>query len=74
MVYEVPNSKRWTWNSNNDAGEKAAVSNKIKELVFEYCTEPENIKKSKIQSEMEERCATDDLDEFGPADDVEASH
>ena len=23
---------------------------------------------------MEERCATDDLDEFGPADDVEASH
>ena len=51
-----------------------AVFNKMKKLVLEYYTEPENIKKSKVQSEMEERCATDDLDEFGPADDVEASH
>ena len=41
--------------------------------MLEYYTEPANIKKSKVQSEMEERCATDDLDEFGPADDVEAS-
>ena len=62
-VYEVSNSKRWTLNSNNDAGEK----------VQGYYTEPENVKKSKVQSEMEERYANDDLEEFGPADDVEGS-
>ena len=50
-----------------------AVFNKMKELVFEYYTEPENVKKSKVQSEMEERYANDDLEEFGPADDVEGS-
>ena len=50
-----------------------AVFNKMKELVLEYYTEPENIKKSKVQSEIEERCANDDLEEFGLADDVEAS-
>ena len=50
-----------------------AVFNKMKELVFEYYTEPENVKKSKVQSEMEERYANDNLEEFGPADDVEGS-
>ena len=30
-----------------------AVFNKMKELVFEYYTEPENFTKSKVQSEME---------------------
>ena len=50
-----------------------AVFNKMKELVIKCYTEPENIKKSKVQSEMVERCANDDLEEFGPADDVEAS-
>ena len=50
-----------------------AVFNKMKELVFEYYTEPENVKKSKVQSEMEERYANDDLEEFGPAEDVEGS-
>ena len=29
--------------------------------------------KSKVRSEMKERYANDDLEEFGPADDVEAS-
>ena len=48
-----------------------AVSNKMKELVFEYYTEPENVRKSKVQSEMEERYAN--LEEFGPADNVEGS-
>ena len=47
-----------------------AVFNKMKELVLEYY---KNIKKSKLQSEIEERCANDDLEDFGLADDVEAS-
>ena len=47
--------------------------NKIKELIFEYYTEPDNTKRSKVQSEIEKRCADDDLEEFGPAYDVEAS-
>ena len=51
----------------------SVVFNKIKELVFEYYTEPENVKKSKVQSEMEERYANDDLGEFGPSDDDEGS-
>ena len=46
-----------------------AVFNKMNELVLEYYTEPENIKKSKVQSEMED----DDLEESGPANDVKAS-
>ena len=50
-----------------------AVFNKMKVLVFEYQTEPENVKKSKDQSEMEERYANEDLEEFGPADDFEGS-
>ena len=50
-----------------------AVFNKMKELVFEYYTEPENVKKSKVQSEMEEQYANGDLEEFGPADDVKGS-
>ena len=50
-----------------------AVFNTMKELVFEYYTEPENVKKSKVQSEMEERYANDDLEEFDPADNVEGS-
>ena len=48
----------------------------MKELVLEHYTESENIKKSKVQSDMEERCgrcANDDLEEFGLVDDVEAS-
>ena len=48
-----------------------AVFNKMKELVFGYYTEPENVKKSKVQSEMEMQDG--DLEEFGPADDVEES-
>ena len=43
----------------------------MKELVFEYYTGPENFTKSKVQSETEELYANDDLEEFGPADDVE---
>ena len=50
-----------------------AVFNKMNELVLEYYTEPENIKKSKVQRERKERCANGDLEEFGLADDVEAS-
>ena len=50
-----------------------AVFNKMKELVLEYYTEPENIKKSKVQSKMGGQCANDDLEEFDPADDVEAT-
>ena len=46
---------------------------KKKELIYDYYTEPENIKKSKVQSEMEKRCANGDLEEFDPAGDVEAS-
>ena len=45
----------------------------MKKLVIEYYTEPENVKKSKVQSEMEEQYANDDLEEFGPADNVEGS-
>ena len=41
--------------------------------MLEYYTEPENIKKSKVQSEMKERCANDDLEVFGLADNVEGS-
>ena len=40
---------------------------------MEYYTEPENIKKSKVEGEMEERCANDDLEVFGLADNVEGS-
>ena len=47
--------------------------NKIKERIFEYSTEPQNIKKSKVQSDMVERYANDDLEEFGPSDDDEGS-
>ena len=50
-----------------------AVFNKMKELVLEYYTEPENIKKSKVQSDMDEWCANDDLEESDPANDVKAS-
>ena len=45
----------------------------MKVLVFEYYTESENVKKSSVQSEIEERYANADLEEFGPADDVEGS-
>ena len=38
---------------------------------MEYYTEPENIKKSKIQ--IEEGYANDDLEVFGSADNVEGS-
>ena len=56
-------------------GHKASpvVFKKMKELVFEYYTKSENVKKSKVQSEMEEQYANDDLEEFGPADNVEGS-
>ena len=50
-----------------------AVFNKMKVLVLKYYTEPENIKKYKVQSEMEKPSAIDDFEEFGPTDDVEAS-
>ena len=40
---------------------------------LKHYTEPENIRKLKVQSEMEERCANDSLEEFGPADDFKAS-
>ena len=46
---------------------------KMKEIILEYYTEPENIKRLKAQSEIEEQQANDDLEEFRPADDVEAS-
>ena len=52
------------------------VFNKMKELVFEHHIESKNIKKSKVQSDMEERCrgcANDNLEEFGLADNVETS-
>ena len=53
-----------------------AVFDKIRELVLEHHTESENIQKSKVQSDMEERCgrcANDNLEKFGLADDVKAS-
>ena len=50
-----------------------AVFNKMKELILEYYTEPWNINKSKVRSEMEERSAYDDLNEFGLVDDFNAS-
>ena len=34
---------------------------KKKELIYDYYTEPENIKKSKVRSEIGERSANDDL-------------
>ena len=40
---------------------------------LKYYTEPENIKKSKVQSEMEEQWAKNDMEESGPAVNVEAS-
>ena len=40
---------------------------------LKYYTEPENIKKSKVQIEMEERPANDNLEEFCPADYSKAS-
>ena len=43
----------------------------MKELVLEHYTESENIKKSKVQSDIEEH--NHDLEEFGLADYVEAS-
>ena len=51
----------------------SAIFNKMKVLVLKYYTEPENIKKYKVQSEMEKPSAIDDFEEFGPTDDVEAS-
>ena len=48
-----------------------AVFNKMKKLILEYW--PCNIKKSKFQSDIEERCVNDDLEEFDRAYDVEAS-
>ena len=44
----------------------------MKQLTLEYYTGPENIKKLKFQSETEERCVNDDLEEFYLAYDVEA--
>ena len=46
---------------------------KMKELISGHYKEPENTKKWKVQSEMQERCSSEDLEDFGPADDVEAS-
>ena len=40
---------------------------------MEYYTEPGNIKKLQVQSEMKELCANDDLEEFGLAAADEAS-
>ena len=42
-----------------------AMFNKMKELIFGHYTEPENTKKSKVQSEMQERCSSEDLEKFG---------
>ena len=50
-----------------------AIFIKMKDLILEYYTEPGNIKRSIAQSEMEERCANDDLEEFGLAAADEAS-
>ena len=50
-----------------------AVFNKMKELISGHYKEPENTKKSKVQSELQERCSSEDLEDFGPAVDVEAS-
>ena len=50
-----------------------AVLRKLKERTLEHSTEPKNIRKSKFQSEMEEWYANDDLEEFGPAENVEGS-
>ena len=44
---------------------------KNERIRFGYYTEPEIVKKSKVQSEMEEWYANDDLEEFGPDDNVE---
>ena len=37
--------------------------------MFEILHRARKYKKPKVQSEMEERCADDNLKEFGPADD-----
>ena len=50
-----------------------AVLNKMKELILECYTEPKNITKSKVQSDMKKRYANDNLEELGPADDGEES-
>ena len=44
--------------------------NKMKEHILEYYTEPKNIKKSKVQSEMEEQCANDDMEDPCWTDDI----
>ena len=70
----ILNKFQWRWYcSHNDNGVekyKASVFNKMKKFILEYYTELKNIKKSKVQSEMEERCANVDLEDFGQADDV----
>ena len=50
------------------------ASNKLKRFILEYYTDPRNIKISRVQSEMVERCSNDDLEKHGhQAYDVEAS-
>ena len=70
-----PNSKRWTWNSNNDAGEKAQgfASGLQQDERTRIWILHRARKCQEIESEMEERYANDDLEEFGPVDDVEGS-
>ena len=48
-----------------------AVFDKMNELVTEYYIEPELIKKSNFQTECEDRGDEEDLDEFGPEDEVD---
>ena len=50
-----------------------AVFNKMKGLILGHYTEPQNTKKSKVQSEMKQQCSSEDLEEFGPPYNVEES-
>ena len=68
----------WTGNSNNDGGEKAqGLADGVQQNERTYITvlygskKHQNIKRPKVQSKMEERCANKDLEEFVPADDVQ---
>ena len=68
----------WTGNSNNDGGEKAqGLADGVQQNERTYITvlygskKHQNIKRPKVQSKVEERCANKDLEEFVPADDVQ---
>ena len=76
-VQEVANSERWTWNSNNDGDGKAhgfaSGLQQDERARIGILHRARKYKKSKVQSDMDEWCANDDLEESDPANDVKAS-